>query len=51
VFAGTRNLAGSVAGLRYDISSFAAIKLEYRNQRRPGLPRINGGFVQTSFTF
>ncbi|PYS50842.1 MAG: hypothetical protein DMG13_20135 [Acidobacteria bacterium] len=46
------NLAGSVAGLRYDISSFAALKFEYRNQRRaPGQPRINSGFVQTSFTF
>ena len=45
------SLAGSVAGVRYDISSFAALKFEYRNQRRPGLARINGGFVQTSFTF
>jgi hypothetical protein len=46
------NLAGSVAGLRYDFSSFAALKFEYRNQRRaPGAPRINAGFVQTSFTF
>ncbi len=46
------NLAGSTAGLRYDISSFAAIKFEYRNQRRvPSATRINGGFIQTSFTF
>src|SRR5437016_399796 len=46
------NLAGSVAGLRYDLTSFAALKFEYRNQRRdPGQPRINSGFVQTSFTF
>jgi hypothetical protein len=52
VFQGVPNLAGSVAGLRYDLSSFAAIKFEYRNQRRaPGQPRINSGFVQTSFTF
>ena len=49
---GRQNLAGSVVGVRYDISSFAALKFEYRNQRRlPGQPRINGGFVQTSFTF
>ena len=52
VFQGVPNLAGSIAGIRYDISSFAAIKAEYRNQRRlPGQPRVNGGFLQTSFTF
>ncbi len=54
VFQGVPGLAGSVVGLRYDISDFAALKLEYRNQRRPGTPRptrINGAFVQTSFTF
>jgi hypothetical protein len=51
IFAGVASLAGSVAGLRYDISSFAAIKLEFRNQRRPGQPYVNGGFMQTSFTF
>jgi hypothetical protein len=46
------NLAGSVVGLRYDLSSFAAMKFEYRNQRRaPGQPRINGVFFQTSFAF
>jgi len=44
-------LAGSTVGVRYDITSFAAFKVEYRNQRRPGLPRINGAFAQTSFTF
>ena len=51
VLAGVPSLAGSLVGIRYDITSFAAIKMEYRNQRRPGLPRINGGFLQTSFTF
>ena len=52
VFQQVPNLSGSVVGLRYDISSFAALKFEYRNQRRaPGQPRINGGFIQTSFTF
>ena len=45
------SLAGSVAGVRYDISNFAAIKFEYRNQRRPGQARVNGAFIQTSFTF
>jgi len=49
---GIPNLAGSNVGVRYDISSFAALKFEYRNQRRaPDQPRINSGFVQTSFTF
>jgi hypothetical protein len=41
----------SILGMRYDVSSFAAIKLEYRNIGRPGQPRINGAFAQTSFTF
>jgi hypothetical protein len=51
VFTGVPDLAGSVVGMRYDITTFSAFKLEYRNQRRPGLPRINGVFAQTSFTF
>jgi hypothetical protein len=52
VFQGVPNLAGSVVGVRYDLSNFAAMKFEYRHQRRgPGLPRINAGFLQTSFTF
>jgi|SRR5579872_5987191 len=45
------SLNESIVGLRYDISSFAAIKLEYRNIARPGQPRVNGAFAQTSFTF
>jgi hypothetical protein len=51
IFRTVSGLSGSVVGIRYDISSFAALKFEYRNQRRPGLPRINGTFVQTAFTF
>lgn len=52
VFAGVPNLAGSVLGIRYDITDYAAFKAEYRNFRRaPGVPRVNGAFVQTSFTF
>ena len=43
--------SGSTAGVRYDISSFAAFKLEYRNYMRRSLPTINGVFAQTSFTF
>jgi len=52
VFQGVPDLSGSTVGLRYDISSFAAIKAEYRNDRRlPGVPHTNGAFLQTSFTF
>ncbi len=51
-FQGVPSLAGSVVGLRYDISEFAALKAEYRNLRRlAGQPRVNGVFLQTSFTF
>lgn len=49
---------GSIVGLRYDISNFAAFKLEYRylNSRAakglyPELPAVNGLFIQTAFTF
>jgi hypothetical protein len=37
--------------VRYDISSFAAFKFEWRNQDRPGLPNTNVAWAQTSFTF
>jgi hypothetical protein len=43
--------SASTAGIRYDISNFAAIKVEYRKYLRPDLPVINGFFAQTSFTF
>jgi len=46
------NLLGSTIGIRFDISDYAAFKTEYRNTRREaGQPRINGLFIQTSFTF
>src|SRR5713226_619647 len=51
IFTGVPSLAGSVVGVRYDISGFAALKVEYRNQRRPDQLRLNGIFAQTSFTF
>jgi len=41
----------STAGVRYDITSFAAFKLEYRDYRRRDLPAFHGIFTQTSFTF
>ena len=46
------DLVESIVGVRYDISSYAAFKGEYRNtQRQPGTPTINGLFLQTCFTF
>ena len=51
IFAAVSSLAGSSAGIRYDLTSFAALKFEYRRQRRPGIPQVNGLFAQTSFTF
>ena len=41
----------STVGMRYDITSFAAFKLEYRHYIRRDLAPINGAFVQTDFTF
>jgi hypothetical protein len=43
--------SGSTVGIRYDFTTFAAFKLEYRNYTRRDLPNINGIFTQTSFTF
>ena len=51
IFRAVPSFSGSTVGMRYDISSFAAIKLEYRNYSRRNLPSINGTFMQTSFTF
>jgi hypothetical protein len=51
VFRLVPSVNASIVGVRYDVASFAAIKLEYRNVSRPGLPRVNGAFAQTSFTF
>jgi hypothetical protein len=41
----------STVGLRYDITSFAAFKMEYRDYTRRDLPSVRGFFTQTSFTF
>jgi hypothetical protein len=48
----------SIVGVRYDISSFAAFKLEYRYTNsvsakgsHPAEPAVNGLFFQTAFTF
>jgi hypothetical protein len=52
VFAGVLNLDGSTIGVRYDISTYTAIKTEIRLRRRvTDAPRTNGGFLQIAFTF
>jgi hypothetical protein len=52
VFQGVPSLDGSTAGVRYDASSFAAIKGEFRAWRRgEDTPRNVGGFFQVCFTF
>jgi len=45
------NLAGHTAGIRYDITDYAAFKMEYRSARRTPTVTNNGIFLQTAFTF
>jgi len=46
------NLDGSTLGVRFDMSTYAAIKSEVRSRRRvAGQPRANGWFLQICFTF
>ena len=45
------SVSGSVAGMRWDISTFAAFKFEYRKLRRSDVGSGHYGFAQTSFTF
>ena len=49
----TLDLRSHIFGLRYDISDFAALKAEYRNQERPRQvdTRVDGVFLQASFGF
>lgn len=52
VFRGVPALDGSTFGVRYDASSFAAVKGELRVWTRgDGSPRNHGGFFQVCFTF
>jgi hypothetical protein len=52
IFSGLNlGLSSSTLGMRWDFSSYAAFKLEYRYQERPGLPNTNVAWAQTSFTF
>ena len=47
-----QDLVQSILGVRYDITSYASFKGEYRNTKRlPTDPRVNGVFFQTDFTF
>lgn len=49
---GFPSLAESTAGVRFDITDFAAFKGEYRNfQLSTKQPWFNGAFFQTAFTF
>ena len=51
VFRPVPTFTGSTSGIRYDFSSLAAFKLEYRYYWRRDLPPMRGIFAQTSFTF
>jgi hypothetical protein len=52
VFSTNQDLVGSILGLRYDITNYAAFKAEYRYTKRlPTDPFVNGAFFQTDFTF
>jgi hypothetical protein len=51
LFRAVPTFSGSTSGVRYDFSSLAAFKLEYRHYWRRDLPALNGIFAQTSFTF
>ena len=51
IFRAVPSFSASTAGVRYDITTFAAFKLEYRYYSRRDLPSIRGVFMQTSFTF
>ena len=52
VLAAVPDLDMSTLGLRFDVSTFAALKGEYRTWRRtPSGPREHGGYAQLSFTF
>ena len=43
--------AGHTAGARYDITDFAAFKVEYRNWNRTSTDKFQGFYAQTAFTF
>ena len=47
-----QDLVESTAGVRFDITNYAAFKAEYRHiERQSTFPHVNGLFLQTAFTF
>jgi hypothetical protein len=49
---GIEDLVGSTAGVRYDITNYAAFKVEYRHtEHGVNQPGVDGVFLQTAFTF
>jgi len=51
IFKSVPSFNASTAGVRYDITNFAAFKFEYRHYDIRKVPEFNGFFAQTSFTF
>jgi hypothetical protein len=51
VFVGVPNLDGSTVGIRYDITTYAALKSEVRFRKRAPDLTQNGWFFQVAFTF
>jgi hypothetical protein len=52
VFTNVSDLTGSTVGVRYDITTYAAFKGEYRHGRNDlEHTTVNGTFFQTAFTF
>ena len=52
IFTTVPQLDGSTIGVRYDVTTYAAVKSEVRVRRRASdQPRANGWFLQIAFTF
>lgn len=51
LFRAVPSFNASTAGIRYDLTTFAALKFEFRKYNRRNLPDITGAFTQVSFTF
>ena len=51
VLAGTSDKQGGLAGLRVDVSSFVAVKLEYQHFKSGNADYIDEGHLQISFAF
>lgn len=48
---GDLNNSKTTVGIRYDLTDFAALKVEFGQRRRPRADHVNGVFAQTAFTF